>query len=389
MSALASYRPPALALVDRDPREVYAAWLGNVSQRTRRAYAADLEDIARWAKLADAPTATTWLVSLGQGILNQALFEYLGDCRRRGLSPGTANRRRAAVRSVLAAGRLMGYTLCTLEVRRQQAESYRDTAGPGPDKLRAMLDDLAAKAAAGNPLALRDRAAVLLMALRGLRKGEVLSLDLEHYDRPGRRLFVLGKQRSGREWLTIPQPCADALDAWLAVLGDRRGALFCGITQSKGIRLSARALNRVLEPYGIRPHGLRHAAITAALELTGGDTTKVQRFSRHKSLAVLAVYDDRRQDLGGQVADLLASQQQQRRTQVPTPTPADLAKLTPRQRELVDLLNGGKTRLEAAKAMGISAARLREILERCMTILPTLRQRWALSGAVRARQWTR
>lgn len=54
----------------------------------------------------------------------------------------------------------------------------------------------------------------------------------------------------------------------------------------------------------VRPHGLRHSAITEALDLTG-DVRKVQRFSRHKNLAVLMVYDDNRRDLGGEVARLL------------------------------------------------------------------------------------
>jgi integrase/recombinase XerC len=54
-----------------------------------------------------------------------------------------------------------------------------------------------------------------------------------------------------------------------------------------------------------RPHGLRHAAITAALDKTNGNTRMVQRFSRHKKLETLGLYDDNRQDLGGEVARLV------------------------------------------------------------------------------------
>jgi integrase/recombinase XerC len=57
----------------------------------------------------------------------------------------------------------------------------------------------------------------------------------------------------------------------------------------------------------VRPHGLRHAAITAALDLTG-DLRAVQRFSRHKDVRTLTVYDDNRQDLGGDVARRVAAQ---------------------------------------------------------------------------------
>ena len=54
-----------------------------------------------------------------------------------------------------------------------------------------------------------------------------------------------------------------------------------------------------------RPHGLRHAATTRLLDLTGGDVRRVRRFTRHAKLDTVAIYDDARQDFGGQLAELL------------------------------------------------------------------------------------
>ena len=56
----------------------------------------------------------------------------------------------------------------------------------------------------------------------------------------------------------------------------------------------------------VRPHGLRHAAITSALDATGGDVRRVSRFSRHRDIKTVMVYDDARADLGGEVAALVA-----------------------------------------------------------------------------------
>jgi integrase/recombinase XerC len=56
----------------------------------------------------------------------------------------------------------------------------------------------------------------------------------------------------------------------------------------------------------LRPHGLRHAGITTALDRTGGDVRAVARFSGHKKLDTLLIYDDNRRDLGGQVAGLVS-----------------------------------------------------------------------------------
>jgi integrase/recombinase XerC len=55
-----------------------------------------------------------------------------------------------------------------------------------------------------------------------------------------------------------------------------------------------------------RPHGLWNAAITEALDLTGGDVRAVQRFSRHRDVRVLQRYDDSRRDLAGDVARRVA-----------------------------------------------------------------------------------
>ena len=49
----------------------------------------------------------------------------------------------------------------------------------------------------------------------------------------------------------------------------------------------------------VRPHGLRHAAITEALDRTNGNPREVMKFSRHKSIATVMIYDDQRNDDNG------------------------------------------------------------------------------------------
>ena len=55
----------------------------------------------------------------------------------------------------------------------------------------------------------------------------------------------------------------------------------------------------------VRPHGLRHTAITAALDAFNGDYRKTRAFSRHASLDTVRRYDDNRADHAGQVAQAL------------------------------------------------------------------------------------
>ena len=53
------------------------------------------------------------------------------------------------------------------------------------------------------------------------------------------------------------------------------------------------------------PHRIRHSSITEALNLTNGDVRKVQKLSRHSNLNTLMIYDDNRQNLQGEVTNML------------------------------------------------------------------------------------
>jgi integrase/recombinase XerC len=55
-----------------------------------------------------------------------------------------------------------------------------------------------------------------------------------------------------------------------------------------------------------RPHGLRHAGITAALDATHGDVRSIQAYSRHRDLRTILRFDDACQDTVGRIAQRLA-----------------------------------------------------------------------------------
>ncbi|MDP3939611.1 MAG: tyrosine-type recombinase/integrase [Deltaproteobacteria bacterium] len=147
----------------------------------------------------------------------------------------------------------------------------------------------------------------------GLRRSETVALDRADLDLDAATLAVLGKGRTGKVPLTLPEPTRDALRAWLEARGDDRGPLFVDLARDRrGGRLSSTSVYRMVRALGtavgltVRPHGLRHTAITAALDLMG-DLRAVQRFSRHRDVRTLTRYDDNRADLGGDVARRVAA----------------------------------------------------------------------------------
>ncbi len=112
--------------------------------------------------------------------------------------------------------------------------------------------------------------------------------------------------------MTVAKPTAAAIAEWVAVRGTLPGPLFVNLDRAHSRRrLSGTGVYDLVRELGeavgirARPHGLRHAAITEALD-RGADVRAVQRFSRHRDLRILLVYDDNRADLGGDVARSLA-----------------------------------------------------------------------------------
>lgn len=299
---------------DRDagPARLVRMFLARRSASTRRAYETDLHDFARWLEVGSSAAALAYLVSQGPGPANELAMNYKAALQGRGLSAGTVNRRLSTLRSLMKMGRTIGLCTFGLDVESERSESYRDTRGPDIAKIRGMIGQLQVRADKGKRQGFRDLAIVRLLFNLALRRGEVVSLDVEHYDLPGQRLSIKGKGRAERQWLDLaPTPkVRAALDAWLAVRGNGGGAVFLQCDrlsqhrQGDG-RLSAVSVWRMLRKFEIKPHGLRHSAITLVAERNGGDVFKTMAFSRHKSPSVVTCYIDNLENNGGKMAALL------------------------------------------------------------------------------------
>lgn len=309
--------PSSLALVPKKSTalstgrsSVVETFLSGRTPRTLEAYGQDLQDFARHLGAKSSEEAVNRLLANGKGAANAGAHTYRGDLVARGLAPSTVNRRLAALRSLVKLARLFNLVDFTLDVESVKSKPYRDTKGPGRIGVRLLLNELERRQDAK---AKRDRSLVRLLYDLGLRRGEAVALDLEDVDLKAGTVSILGKGRTEKETLTLPDPTKSALESWLSVRGDKEGPLFVNFDRAgKGTRLTGRSVARILEDLGesvglkVRPHGLRHAAITEALDRTNGNVRAVQRFSRHRDARVLGLYDDNRQDLGGEVARLVA-----------------------------------------------------------------------------------
>jgi integrase/recombinase XerC len=293
--------------------DLVAAFLAGRKPTTLRAYRKDLADFAAFLGVLNAAAAVELLVSGSAGQANALALAYKAHLHERALAPATIARRLAALRSVVKLARTLGQVTWTIDIGSPKAEAYRDTRGPGLEGWRAML--AVAKQRATLPKGKRDLALLRLMHDLGLRRGEVVTLDLGDVDLEARTVAVVGKGKSDRQPVTLNAPTATALLDWIAVRGDWPGALFVRLDRAadRPTRLDAGNVARIAKDLGRRagvargtnPHGLRHQGITRALDLAGGDVRKVRRFSRHAKLETLLRYDDNRRDEAGAIADLL------------------------------------------------------------------------------------
>jgi integrase/recombinase XerC len=289
-----------------------AAFLSGRKAETVKAYQADLEDFGAFTQASTLDQAAGLLLARGLGEANALVLDYKVRLIERKLTPATINRRLAALRSLVKLARTLGLVSWRLEIQGMKMDGYRDTRGPGRVGFRDMLHVLDRRKDAK---AIRDRAILRCLFDLGLRRAEVLHLDLQDLDRQAGTLSVLGKGRTQKELLALPFETKAAIEAWLVIRGEGAGPLFHSLDRAKkgNDRLTGAGLYDMVRKLGAKaglrvwPHGLRHAAITAALDLTGGNVRAVQKFSRHRDVRVIERYDDNRMDLAGQVARQLAA----------------------------------------------------------------------------------
>ena len=297
--------------------DLYGALLADADcDATRRARVKDVAALARYLGLADPGQVLRLVVAGTPGQANAIALGFKAEQLGRKLAPNTINRRLSTLRRAVRVARRLGLCDWGLDVELLRSEAYRDTAGPGLEGWRAILAAAEKGAATGSPTALRDLAIIRMLYDRGLRSIEVLRLDLVDVDLDGRRLAVIGKGKQERTWLTINAPTAAAVAGWIGARGTARGPLLTRTdpgAKGRADRLTHAAVWRAVRRLGkaaglalpARPHGLRHAATTRLLDLTGGDVRRVRRFTRHAKLDTVAIYDDARQDFGGQLSELL------------------------------------------------------------------------------------
>jgi integrase/recombinase XerC len=316
----ASYPPARQSMPSAPPVPAAPNLIANLlankrSPNTKRAYEKDLQDFFYFAYqgVADPHHLADFL----QADRYQAIarvFAYKAHLIARGLSEATINRRLSSLRALVAhAGKvgMCSWNLAAIDT--EKVHSYRDTSGVPPEKIKLLFGALDRH----TPRSKRDYAILRLLWENGLRRHEVVGCNTSDFTPGDRTLRILGKGRgSQKQILSLSDATTQALGDWLTHRPIASEPLFIALDAVHlGHRLTGTALYLIVRNLARRagidkplsPHRIRHAAITAALDATGGNVRKVQKFSRHQRLDTLLIYDDNRSNMQGEVSGILSN----------------------------------------------------------------------------------
>jgi site-specific recombinase XerD len=306
--------PPALSAAapfppDRHPMTVYLVRLGPSSQRTMRA-----------ALDAAARLLTSGRLGAEQVPWHQLERQHLMALRTRlaeTYAPATGNRILTAVRGVLDECWELGYLASEPQRRARTIPPIRGYRLP---KGRMLSADELARLFAGcaqdqRPTGRRDAALLALLCGAGLRRSELVHLDVGDYEPVIGALTVRrGKGNKDRR-LFAGNGAAEALCEWLTIRGQAPGPMFVAISKCGRLlprRLSDKAVTWILQERAtaagisnaFSPHDLRRTWISTLLD-AGADLATVADLAGHANIATTAKYDRRGEAAKRQAAQLL------------------------------------------------------------------------------------
>jgi site-specific recombinase XerD len=294
---------------DRHPAAVYLARLAPGSRRTMRAALHTIAGVLSSGAL-DAQSID-W-----SGVRYQhtaALRSHLAEK----YAPATANKMLSALRGVLQEAWKLGHMEAEVYHRAAHVGTVRGTslqkgralhAGELRSLFQVCADDQ-------GPAGVRDAALLAVLYGVGLRRAEVVALELPDWDPVGRSLSVRrGKGRKAR--VTYPPPGAEAaLTVWVALRGALEvSALFVPIRKNgvlEGRAMTDQTVLNVLQKRarqaGVKafsPHDLRRTFISDLLDI-GADIATVQSLAGHANVQTTARYDRRGEATRRRAAEML------------------------------------------------------------------------------------
>lgn len=289
------------------PAEVYLAGLGEGSRRTMR----------------EALNAISSLLTGGNSdasTLDWAALRYQHTAAVRSVlmekySPAMANKMLCALRRTLKEARRLGLMsaedyFSSVDIASIKGQGLLRGRALSSEEIGALMEAIVSDP---TPVGVRD-AAMLAILMVGLRRSEVVHLELKDFNSRTRALTIRGAKGRKDRINYLPVAGVRAVKDWLTIRGLEAGPLLYPFNKAKRIiprRMSEQgvmsALQRRGEQAGVAsfsPHDFRRTFISDLLD-AGADIVTVSQLAGHSSVSVTSRYDRRGEAAKLKAIDLL------------------------------------------------------------------------------------
>lgn len=264
----------------------------------------------KWRSLISSGTA--YAQSLNWGSLTYAQTAIVRAALSERYAPNTTKRIIAALRGVLKECWRLGRMTHDEYARAADIAPVRGQAPPRGRALKGTeLERLFKSCNVDHTVAtIRDAAMLAVLYGTGLRRSELVRLDIGDFDSESGVLTIQGKGKQMRA-AYIVEEARPVLDRWMRVRGRISGPMFFPITKSGHLlskRLTCEGIAHVLAKRAgsariehFSSHDLRRSFVTHLLD-AGADLAVVQKLAGHRQISTTAIYDKR-----GEAAKLKAA----------------------------------------------------------------------------------
>lgn len=271
---------PSIIKISKSPHWIFDNL--DVSETTRRDYSARIG---------------TFLSYIHENrFQKQSLFQFKRHLERSNYSISTKNKYLATARiflkELVKKGMLPPDITFNVKQFRQSKRHRKD----GLTDKDIQLLGVKLKYLPNTPRTSRLRAIFSLLTFQGLRQIEIVRLDVEDIDLQKKTALIQGKGEDDKEIIYLAPATIKALREYLTLNPVENGSLFRSMGNRGSERLSTMTIKReigeILKDLGIQKtiHGFRHFYVTELLKSM--DLRDVRKFSRHRSLEMIMIYDD-------------------------------------------------------------------------------------------------
>ena len=224
------------------------------------------------------------------------------------LSPTTVNKMLVALRRVLKEALRLDLIDPTDYAKAVDLGSIRETRKQrgralNQQEIGALMDACSGKS---NPIDRRDAALIGILRGAGLRRAEVVKLELKDFDPDTGALQVHRGKGDKDRTVYLPESAIPLVSDWIEIRGQKPGPLLCPVRKGGQVQLRQMTPDAVLKIVRRRasmagvesfsPHDFRRTFCSDLLD-AGVDIVTVQKLAGHASPVTTAKYDRRGEEI--------------------------------------------------------------------------------------------